>query len=278
MVGNSNDSGPGSLRQAIIDAAPGDTIQFDMSSGHVTSPIILTTGELSIVQNLNIEGPGADLLAISGNQASRVFNISTSVTASITDLTIMNGGTALKSDSAGWGGGVLSYGSLSLTSCAIANNATDYFGGGIYNLGSATVTNCTISGNSSAEYDGGGIWNNGSLTLTNSTIANNSAESGGGGGIENYGTMVATDCTIGGNSAHFGGGIDNGDPGSATLANTIIAGCPFGPLERLSRKKSGCLRSVSQGAPYAPPLEVGAEVRGGREAIRLGRTTVLLAP
>jgi hypothetical protein len=40
-VTNINDNGPGSLRQSILDAAPGDTINFS-----VTGAIRLTSGEL----------------------------------------------------------------------------------------------------------------------------------------------------------------------------------------------------------------------------------------
>src|SRR6266446_4488682 len=66
-VTNACDNGPGSLRQAILDAAPSDTINFS-----VTGTITLTTGELSITNDLSIAGPGATNLALSGNYASRV--------------------------------------------------------------------------------------------------------------------------------------------------------------------------------------------------------------
>src|SRR5690349_4992725 len=44
IVINNADSGPGSLRQAIFDAASGEAIGFDMTK--VVSPILLTSGEL----------------------------------------------------------------------------------------------------------------------------------------------------------------------------------------------------------------------------------------
>ena len=58
MVSNSNDSGAVSPRTTIANATAGDTIEFDMSVGNVTSPITLTTGELDIPKNLKIVGPG----------------------------------------------------------------------------------------------------------------------------------------------------------------------------------------------------------------------------
>src|SRR6266404_1827545 len=62
-VTTTNDSGPGSLRQAIADAQDGDTIQFDPSLNGRT--ITLTSGELVINKNITIAGPGGDLLTVS---------------------------------------------------------------------------------------------------------------------------------------------------------------------------------------------------------------------
>src|SRR5687768_5493280 len=70
------DSGPGSLRDAIMAAnsAPGaDLIRFAPAASDGT--IALTGGQLSITDDLTIAGPGAKRLAVSGNDASRVFRI-----------------------------------------------------------------------------------------------------------------------------------------------------------------------------------------------------------
>ena len=86
---NTNDSGPGSLRDAIAIASSGDTIAFDPSLAGQT--ITLTSGELAITKNLDIEGLGADDLTISGNHAGRVFDISGGATVTIAGLTIADG-------------------------------------------------------------------------------------------------------------------------------------------------------------------------------------------
>ena len=89
---NALDSGAGSLRAAIKAASSGDTIVFAPSLNGQT--ITLTSGELAISKSLDIEGPGPDKLAISGNHASRVFNVSQNqkpVTVTIAGLTIENG-------------------------------------------------------------------------------------------------------------------------------------------------------------------------------------------
>src|ERR1044071_1372432 len=83
VVVNNLDSGAGSLRQAIADACDGSTITFDMAQ--VTSPISLSTAELTINKNLTITGPGSGLLKIQrsiviATPQFRIFNISISST------------------------------------------------------------------------------------------------------------------------------------------------------------------------------------------------------
>src|ERR1044071_2265868 len=53
-VFNANDSGAGSLRQAIFDASAGDTINFALPQS--VTAILLTSGELLINKNLTING------------------------------------------------------------------------------------------------------------------------------------------------------------------------------------------------------------------------------
>lgn len=72
-VTNTNDSGPGSLRQALADANDGDTINFDPALNGQT--ILLTTAELAIAKNVTISGPGANLLAVSRDQNAPGFRI-----------------------------------------------------------------------------------------------------------------------------------------------------------------------------------------------------------
>src|SRR5215510_13143393 len=71
-VTNTADSGAGSLRQAILDAnalGGADIIVFD--SGVFSTPqTIVVTSQLPITTDLAIIGPGANLLAIDGNNAT----------------------------------------------------------------------------------------------------------------------------------------------------------------------------------------------------------------
>src|SRR5947208_391544 len=66
-VTNHDDGGPGSLRDAIANSAPGDTIVFDLP---FPDTITLTSGELLIQNDLTITGPGADLLTVARSSAT----------------------------------------------------------------------------------------------------------------------------------------------------------------------------------------------------------------
>src|SRR5262249_26675677 len=90
-VANLDDSGLGSLRQAVLDAnaQPGIDL-IDFASG-LQGTIALTSGQLDITDSLLVTGPGAQQLAVSGTDASRVFEISKGVTAVLDGLTITHG-------------------------------------------------------------------------------------------------------------------------------------------------------------------------------------------
>jgi hypothetical protein len=228
-VNSLGDTGTGSgslgdLRYCInaADTTPGANI-INVS---VTGMITLSGTQLELnntsrdPQTIEISGPGANLLTISGNKASRVFQVDKGVTASISGLTI-TGGELVGSDV---GGGILNDGgTVTLTDCTVSGNYSGGYGGGLHNDvgGAATLTDCTLSDNSSLSF-GGGLSNGGTATLTDCTLSGNFA-SGSGGGLDNSGTATLTNCTVTGNSASgSGGGLDNG--GTVSLTNTIVAG------------------------------------------------------
>ena len=210
-VTSGNDSGPGTLRQAISDAMDGDTIQF--AAGLTT--ITLTSGAINITKSLTISGPGAGVLTVKRDSRAapfQNFTINFGTTVSLSGLTISGGAAS--------------------------------FGGGISNSGTLTISNSIIAGN-----DGGGIFNGGNngatLTISNSTISDNSVPSDSGGGIFNYfgSTLTLINNTISGNSARYGGGIFNG--GTLTISNNIITGNSGGDLGGAGISNGGGTLTIS---------------------------------
>ena len=179
IVLNQNDSGIGSLRQAISDAYRGDIVTF----APAVKGTIALSGELAIDKSIDIAGPTATQVVISGNHSSRVFHI-TGGPVNMSNLTISDGVTNQP------GGGIFTEtgSSLNLNSCTVSGNTTSDSGGGIANNGFVTANTCTFSGNHAA--NGGGLYNFcGSLTLNCSTVTSNTALNGA--GFYNYPTVCS---------------------------------------------------------------------------------------
>jgi len=221
-VTSTADSGAGTLRQAIADAAPGDTINFSLPGGSV---IGLMSGSLVIDKNLSIDGPGAQLLNVRNVNPDIAANRFRIFTIFAGDFNVAISGLTI---SDGKAGGLFNRTStLTLTRCVIfGNGAYRGSGGGIANSGTMTISECTISGNSATAFgaSGGGISNSGSLTITNSTLSGNIVFPGDGGGISNFGTVNLTNCTVSDNTADVGGGINNASGSTVSAVNSIIAG------------------------------------------------------
>lgn len=208
------DSGSGSLRQAIIDASNGDTIEF--ASG--ISKIILTSGEINIDKSLTINGSGADHLTISGNNASRAFHVSSGNEVIIQGISI----TSCRYTAMDGGGAILNVGTLTIANSVLSGNSAPY-GGAIYNRGALTIVSSTLSRNT-ADTTGGAIFNNnGAMTITNSMLSGNTANHAG--AIYNEGVMIVTNSTLSANTALDGGGgaIFNNN-GVLTITNSTLSG------------------------------------------------------
>jgi hypothetical protein len=254
-VTNTNDSGPGSLRQALADANDGDTVNFDASLKGQS--IGLTSGELVIDKSITITGPGSDQLAVRTvdfQHYFRIFHVMASPTLTIEGLTIgpsiFFSGCGIQNDQATLtinncvvvgntgstsGAGIANGGTLTVNNSSIHGNVLQFqgTGAGIYSGGTLIINNSIISGNLSGkgQTNGGGIYSSGILEITNSTIDGNSV-GGHGGGISNTGNAIITSSTISGNSSGggypgpqtgpgFGGGIFN--VGTLTISNSTVS-------------------------------------------------------
>lgn len=230
IVNTLEDSGLGSFRQAIVDAnenAGDDIITF---SKELNGTITLTSGQLEVTDSLIIEGLGANILAISGNNNSRILKINPGVIGAVTisGLTLMEG-----KDTSGNGGGaiIVESGTITINDSALINNVANLGGGGgglrKFGSGVVTIVNTLIAGNNALDEfeqgDGGGIRSDQeNLILINSTISGNIAGSGGG-ITSNNGVLEIYNSTITNNSALSpGGGINSSS--EIRLGNSIISG------------------------------------------------------
>ncbi len=240
-VQNTNDSGAGSLREALANANPGDTIDLTGLSGTIT----LTSGELVIEDAVTISGPGPSVLAIDGNHASRVFQMNSDLsggTVTISGITI-TGGDAGK----GQGGGINFYcdggaANLVIDNTVVTGNAGDDLGGGLYfdrchNGSNLTIQNSVVSNNTARSSGGGGIWfdEGDTLTIQNSSISGNrGAYYGGGLYFDDGVNLIVLNSTLSDNHASqgtdaagdgSGGAMQLTDiTGTAQIANSTING------------------------------------------------------
>jgi hypothetical protein len=257
VVTNTNDSGPGSLRQAVLNSnalAGTQIVTFDSSVFNVPRTITLTSGAIPIADSVVIQGTGSNLLTVSGNNSSQIFTIDksgssgNSIVVNGMDITAGKviggvGGAIYDEDEALTlndvivenstsnvdGGGInvqQSTGSLTMSRCIVRNNTQTGFDGGGINIQGASAVNmdsCTISGNKAAD-DGGGLYffSGGTLKMTNCTVSGNTATglnaSSDGGGIYLFGTNATIiNSTISGNVAGLGRGGGIADLAGATV-------------------------------------------------------------
>ena len=223
-VANSNDSGAGTLRQALLDICTGGTIDFNPA---LSGASIFLASTLTITTDITVDGSAlVSPITISGDSDNngvadvRVFIVNAGVTATLDSLIVSRG------KFIGNGGGILNNGTLTVTNSTLSNN-TATNGGGIYNIGTLTVTNSTIFSNSAttAAAQGGGLWNSGGMTVENSTLSGNTSSLNGG-AIHNAGTLTIANSTLSGNSATTNGGgmVNSGASAVVTMINSTFSG------------------------------------------------------
>jgi hypothetical protein len=294
-VKNLADSGADSLRAAVIAANsnPGnDVIKF---TGGLHGTVVLTSGELVLTDGLRIGGPGANRLVVSGNDASRVFQIGSGVPVGIDGLTVAHG------HAAGQGGGIFNAGILTVSDSILSDNTAvgisgttlgavvDAFGGGIFNTGTLAVGHTRFVHNQSIGADGisstigssaigGAISSVGTPTapsaakVSHSTFLGNQAIGGAagigasraglGGAIQNSaGAFTVSDSLFQDNRAI--GGLDNGVPGGfgtgvgGAIANVARAGSALLVVSHSTMTNNQAVGGAAGAGP------IGQDGRGG---------------
>jgi hypothetical protein len=220
-------------------------ISLTLEAQHSTNPPVIDGGGSG--SSCTKETAGQSVVTVGGSSSAPVVTLA--------GLIIQHGDASQESLA---GGGILNFGTLTVSDSTISGNVacssgcgSGGLGGGIANGGTLTVSDSTISDNVACSGSscngglGGGISNGGTLTVSDSTISDNVACSGsscsginvesvsvggGGGGIASDGTVTVSDSTISDNIAcsgacdggGYGGGIANA--GTVTVTNSTISG------------------------------------------------------
>lgn len=245
-VANLNDSGVGSLRQAIINAnlTPAtDTIVF---ANGLAGTILLTTGEMDVVTPVNLVGPGPGKITINANNASRIFDVTDSDPNRESRFSISGLSLILGNATSSFGGAIRSDESLSVNRCVISNCSADADGGGIFVDGGAathvSIRSSIITGNSAVN-SGGGVFLDAKagITITGAKLLNNSAGLNGGGA-----TLGVADAT--------------GSLAKVTVANSLFQA-------NGSQSRGGGLSSIMGGQPLTV---TGTDFIGNRSLLAGG--------
>ena len=167
-VTSTDDSGPGSLRQALANANNGDIINFA-----VTGTISLLNDELVVGKNVTIAGPGAKQLAINARQEwgpPAIFHVVSGKTVTISGLTIAVAG--ILNDEA----------NLTVSNCVLSFNPIGLLNNAAFNSGviaSVTIINSLFSDNVEGIFNESGPPLGSTRTLArNSTLIRKTADGG----------------------------------------------------------------------------------------------------
>ena len=196
-VTNLNNSGDGSLRQAIIDAnnnAGDDDIVFQAglsgtipNGGEFMNNTFTTS--MQITDNVTISGPGADDMTINAQLQDRIIIVSGISTAvSISGLRFMDGFAQ-----AGGAGAIFNEGELIIDSCVFESNSVVEGGGAIFSNNQSiirAITDTTFFMNS-AGGGGGAIGLDGATVkiIANSAFSSNRAGTTGA-AIQSQGAVI----------------------------------------------------------------------------------------
>jgi hypothetical protein len=135
---------------------------------------VTLTEPLNITKDVSLDASFRDI-TLSGNNATRIFNVSTNVTLAVTNLTLANGKHRGDDHAAGgrpgFGGAILNQGgTVILSTCTLTNNSA---------IGGNALASETLTSGGSAS--GGALFNQyGTVQITASTISGNTAVGGNG--------------------------------------------------------------------------------------------------
>lgn len=217
VVTNGDNTGPGSLRQAVLTVNPGSVITFAPG----VTEVLLSNNPVEIRNDLTIRGPGQPGdLNIRGSSNTKHFNILNNTTVHLENLTLRDG-------HAQDGGSIENRGELSLARVDFLENHATRFGGALYHSGGSVRGDFVRFIGNSADDDGGAIYQNFvSSTFYDTLFKDNTADGVGGAFRMNsrydYSHRIATVRSLFHNNSANNGGAGY-ITGRARFAHTTFA-------------------------------------------------------
>lgn len=210
-----------SAQQGCIAGSGVDTIVFDVSLAGGT--IVLEQGVLQLTADVTVDGSGSRSgITVSGNNSSNIFSVNGGVSASLNQLTLIEGNAGAYLV----GGAVRADGSLTVSNSSFDGNDA-VFGGaiGATAASTVTVTNSMFSANRSTSPGGGGgaLASLGNVTISGSSFSENTAFEEGGAVFVQGGEWTVTTSNFSDNSAGANGGAISGRVSGATSASVSIS-------------------------------------------------------
>lgn len=212
------DSGPGTLREAILVADNGGGNDRILFRSGLSGTITVENQLPDIDEPLRIIGPGPGRMTISGDLGARIMYVgpTNGIDVTVSGLTLTKGnssGGAIRADGA----------DLTVSNSVLTGNEVPNPGGAIAAIGGTlTINSSRITNNEAYTYGGGLLLQDGvETTIVGSTISGNTARRGG--GIDTDSPTHVISSTVSGNDAtqSVGGGIFTGDSGLIVENSTV---------------------------------------------------------
>ncbi len=253
-VASTADSGSGSLRDALSNAAAGDVIDLSSMRGTLT-----LTSPLVPAASVTINGPGRDLLTLDGNHLDRVLTSNHSL--KVSNVTIANGAAPAASPLGGclFVEGMVTLSDVKLSNCTTVGSATaPAFGGALFVKGAANIYSSEFSGNSAiSTYQTGGDRTGyqafgGAIAIAPTPYYYGSTIS----------DSILTGNTASGSTAAAGGAIFSSyysyynRTADVTLSNTTLSGNTAIATDIPSYYDSGSQQTINYGFAFAAGLAV----------------------
>lgn len=278
-VTNTNDSGAGSLRQAIASSTtPGQRILF--APALAGSTITLSSGQIALTVNFVLSVDASNLssgVTISGNNNSHHFTVQNGCSLLLDSLVLTGGQSASES------GSIFNLETLVLNHCTLTGNSTGGGGGAVVSFGDTWINASTICNNNAGTAGGGIVAANDRIEITESTISGNTAPNGGGGVYLFNTTISFRNSIVAGNNGSPSPDIYKINASNITQRGLNLIGIndsvapefPAGPLVGTSAApKDALLRPLALNGGLTPTMAL----RPGSPAIDASITTLGVEP